>query len=113
MPSEVLIRRREARDLDSIVEMAARVMTQDRYPIYEPEEGLARFFSPDIQLAAWVAALEDRIVGHIALHSHATRPAMDIATEHEPSGHLAFVSRLITDPGMRSLGIGAALLDQT
>lgn len=111
MLGDVQIRPRVPDDIGGIVAVAERVRAADRYPIYDPPEGLARFFTAAEMLASWVAVVDDRIIGHVALHSRATDPAMAVVAGTDPTGPPAFVSRLIADPDVRGRRVGARLLE--
>lgn len=107
----VQIRPRRDGDIDGIVAIASRVAARDQYPIYDPPEGLAAFFTAPEMVASWVAEIDGRIVGHVALHDSATEAAMAVVAASGPPHPPVYVSRLLADPAVRGTGVGAALLD--
>lgn len=108
----ISVRKRAAADLDACVEVLAEVHENDGYPVNWPHDP-AGWLAPPESPAAWVALLDDRVVGHICL-SHA-RPG-DAAPDHWSSrtgtspARTAVVSRLFVSPEARGHGIGALLL---
>lgn len=106
------IRPRGEGDTNGIVAVARRVAAGDQYPIYDPPEGLAAFFTAPEMVSAWVAEIDGVIVGHVALHSRATDAAMAVVAASEPAAPPVWVSRLVTDPDVRGRGVGSALLER-
>ncbi len=98
-------------DLDELVAVARRVRDRDRYPIYEPTEGLGWFLTTPEPLAAWIARLDGTVVGHVAVQPGATRGAMRVVVGYAPDASAAYVSRLLVDPDRRGHRVGARLLD--
>lgn len=70
-----------------------------------------RFLTVPEPLAAWVAVDGGDIVGHVALYAETSLPVMRRAHEVVPDGSVAFVARLLVEPGRRRRGIAARLLD--
>lgn len=97
-------------DLDELVTVARRVRMSDKYPIYEPAEGLGWFLTTPEPIAAWVARIDGAIVGHVALQPSATLGAMQVVAGHDPDARPAYVSRLLVDTDRRGRRIGARLL---
>lgn len=108
---DMQIRARVPGDIDGIVAVARRVAARDQYPIYDPPEGLAAFFTAPEMIASWVAVVDGDVVGHVALHDRATDAAMAVVAASGPPAPPAYISRLLADPDMRGRGVGAALLD--
>ncbi len=98
-------------DMDELLVVARQVRDQDRYPIYEPRQGLGWFLSTPEPLAAWVARIDGTIAGHVALQPTATSGTMRLVAAHDPDADPAYVSRLLVDPARRGRRIGARLLD--
>src|SRR5262245_29264225 len=78
-----------------------------------PDDDFRGFLVARDALGAWVAVIEDRVVGHVALHRRSTRAVMRLATSATgvKSDGLGVVARLFTAPSERGMGLGRALLD--
>jgi GNAT superfamily N-acetyltransferase len=107
----VLIRRKTREDEAQCLDLLMQVHESDGYPLYVPED-VPAFITPEYELAAWVAELDGRIVGHAALHRASVDPTLAAAQRATglPAERLAVVSRLFTAPALRRAGIGRALL---
>jgi GNAT superfamily N-acetyltransferase len=105
------VRARTVEDLDALVRLARRVHRHDGYPPRRPGD-LRAFVAGDDAVAAWVAVVSGRIVGHVALHRTSSPEVMALARSATgcAAGELAVVARLLTDPAARRQGVGAALL---
>ena len=106
----VLVRTRNDDDLDRCVEIARSVHRLDGYPPYLP--GDLRTFIASPAICAWVAELDGRVVGHVALHRHSSLQVMALASAatRQPTDRLGAVARLVVAPEARRRGIGRALL---
>ncbi|MFJ5104296.1 GNAT family N-acetyltransferase [Streptomyces sp. NPDC088554] len=112
------IRQRDGEDLDECVRVLAEVHQDDGYPVNWPDSP-ADWLVGDGQLAAWVAELDGRIVGHLALSPAGEddlAPALwsggaDGDTDRD-AGDTAVVSRLFVSPSARGHGIGALLMSR-
>lgn len=108
------VRRRTDADLDACVRALAEVHTHDGYPVNWPDRP-ARWLAPRSQLAAWVAELDGRVVGHAGLSRGA---AGDVAAalwgrrRGADAEQAAVVGRLFVAPAARGRGIGALLMAQ-
>jgi GNAT superfamily N-acetyltransferase len=113
-PSQpVVVRPRTPDDLDACERLAAVVHQADRYPVFMPPEGLGAFLVSADAVGTWVATMDDDIVGHVALHRHASTAVMDLLTAVTGADHagIGVVARLLVSPAARRMGIGRALLD--
>jgi GNAT superfamily N-acetyltransferase len=106
------VRARIDADLDQCVAVAQAVHQLDHYPLYLPTDLRTFLDSPDAH-GAWVAEVDDKVVGHVALHRRTTAAAMDLASEtvRQPVDQLGIVARLLVAPSSRRQGGGQALLD--
>jgi GNAT superfamily N-acetyltransferase len=107
----VLVRTREAGDLNPLLELTHRVTASDGYPPRGPVD-VGGFIAPPQELTAWVAELDARVVGHVALHDTGAEDTMDLAgraTGRAPE-HLAVVARVLVSPSVRRRGVAQALL---
>ncbi|MFB7705023.1 GNAT family N-acetyltransferase [Streptomyces niveus] len=111
----ISVRPREAADLDECVRVLAEVHDNDGYPVNWPQDP-ADWLAPAGSPAAWVALLDDRIVGHVRLSpgrpGDTTPDLWSSRTGLSPAG-TAVVSRLFVSPKARGLGVGTLLLDET
>ncbi len=109
---ELRIRPRSVRDLSRCVRILESLHRTDGYPVSWPEDP-AKWLSPSGTLAAWVAEVDDRIAGHVALRgatADAGAGAWSAATGLPPN-RLASITRLFVAGRERGAGIGGALLE--
>ncbi|MEV3858939.1 GNAT family N-acetyltransferase [Streptomyces sp. NPDC050095] len=101
------VRGRTDRDLPACVAVLREVHLADRYPTDWPADP-ARWLAHDDAATAWVAEVDGRVVGHVALAAVA---AGDVAPGllSTPS---RVVGRLFVGPSARGLRCGALLLGQ-
>ena len=105
------VRHRTGRDLDDCVRVLAEVHEHDGYPVNWPDRPAGRLTQPSL-LAAWVAELDGRVVGHVGL---SRSDAGDAAPEPWSArtglsaDATAVVNRLFA-PRARGRGIGALLM---
>lgn len=108
----VLIRHRDTSDLDACARVLAEVHERDQYPMNWPADPVD-WLSMSATLAAWVAELDGRVVGHVVLcraeEGDATPPVWRERTG-TPIEDTAVVSRLFVDPAARGHGTGALLM---
>ncbi|MGW3288839.1 N-acetyltransferase family protein [Streptomyces sp. NPDC001002] len=107
------IRPRTDHDLSRCVEVLAAVHEHSGYPVNWPARP-ASWLTPDSLLAAWVAELDGRVVGHVGLSRSGegdVAPGLWSA-RHGTGTDTAVVSRLFVSPDARGHGIGAALMDR-
>jgi GNAT superfamily N-acetyltransferase len=103
-PSLVIRARTEA-DLDECVSLLADVHRLDGYPMRWPDNPADWLTEPGL-FAAWVATLDGRLAGHVAISRvEAGDPAADLFGDGAAS-----VSRLFVGAVARGHGTGAALL---
>ncbi|MGY3677085.1 GNAT family N-acetyltransferase [Streptomyces sp. TE33382] len=107
-----LVRRRGPLDLDECVHALAEVHERDAYPVNWPENPVSWLTQPSL-LAAWVAELDGRIVGHVGLSRSGegdAAPALWSSREGVDIEGTVVVSRLFVAPAARGHGIGALLM---
>lgn len=108
----VEIRPRRDEDVPALVGALDAVCTVDRYPPHVPGDLEALIATP-YELSAFVAEMDGRPVGHVALHPYTARAVMAAASEATatPVASLAAVARLFVDLGARGAGVGSRLLE--
>jgi GNAT superfamily N-acetyltransferase len=106
----VEVRRRTDGDLDVLEQLTARVRAADDYPTYLPDEDYRRFLTQPAQLAAWVAELDDRICGHVAVNPESSPAVMRVLRDAGIAGNVGVVARLLVDPDARRRGVARELL---
>ncbi|HEY1368693.1 MAG TPA: bifunctional class I SAM-dependent methyltransferase/GNAT family N-acetyltransferase, partial [Gaiellaceae bacterium] len=106
------VRRRTQEDLGTCVAVIEALHRSDGYPIVWPEDP-AGWLSPAGTFAAWVAEVDGRIAGHIALRAAAADTGAGIWSDATglPPERLAAITRLFVSAGHRGAGLGGALLD--
>lgn len=66
----LVIRERQDRDLPALAELLGRQQPQTRYPFVWPfPRPIEEFLKRPTELRAWVAELDEEIVGHVAVES--------------------------------------------
>ena len=100
----MIIRSRSENDLAECVAILAEVHHRDGYPMAWPDDPAGFLAKPGF-LGAWVAVVDGRVAGHVAL---APPGAGDAAAAL--SRDAAMVSRLFVSSAARGCGAGAALL---
>ncbi|MFE3991725.1 GNAT family N-acetyltransferase [Streptomyces goshikiensis] len=106
------VRRRSTLDLKECVHVLAEVHERDGYPVNWPDSPVGWLTQPSL-LAAWVAELDGRIVGHVGLSRNGAgdaAPALWSAREGVNIEGTVVVSRLFVAPAARGHGIGALLM---
>jgi len=112
--ARLVVREREPRDLEPVAALATEVQASDGYPGRLTRD-LRTFLVADDALGAWVAELDGRLVGHVALHAASLPVVMERAKQAlgaASDDELAVVARLLVDPRTRRVGAGRALLDR-
>ena len=109
----MLIRPRRDDDLTACTRLVREVHAADRYPRYLPAD-LTSFLNPANPYGIWVAELDGRILGHIALVPRSVPAAMELAAGAlgRSEDQLAVVARLFVSPRARGAGAGRLLLDE-
>nr|WP_234433491.1 GNAT family N-acetyltransferase [Streptomyces sp. NRRL WC-3549] len=106
------VRPRAGGDLDACVDLLAQVHERDGYPVNWPENAADWLVRPWF-LAAWVAELDGRIAGHVAL-SRTTpgdaAPGLLGARDGVVVEAMAVISRLFVAPWARGHGLGELLM---
>ncbi|KAF2210579.1 hypothetical protein CERZMDRAFT_85912 [Cercospora zeae-maydis SCOH1-5] len=107
----VQIRNREHNDLPACVRVLERVYAQDRYPVQGTAQAESFLSNQDIH-PAWVAAVDDKIVGHVAIGKAKTS---DVSVAlwretHQQDIAIAVLERLFVDPDHRGSGVAAKLM---
>ncbi|WP_411102860.1 GNAT family N-acetyltransferase [Streptomyces sp. cmx-4-9] len=108
------VRRRFDGDLDACVQALAAVHGHSGYPVNWPEDP-GGWLTPSSLLAAWVAEVDGRVVGHVGLSRSGTddlAPGLWGSREGVDADRAAVVNRLFVAPTARARGIGALLLAQ-
>ncbi|HEV2370314.1 MAG TPA: GNAT family N-acetyltransferase [Acidimicrobiales bacterium] len=99
-------------DLKPLVNIAGQVRELDGYPSYLPDDDFHRFLTRPEPVGAWVAVVEGRVVGHVALNSESHAGVMAVIREAGIDDEVGVVARLLVDPAVRRLGMGGRLLEQ-
>jgi GNAT superfamily N-acetyltransferase len=109
--SRLTIRPRAEADLPACEHLVRVVYELDGYPGHWPRD-LRGFVAQPDAIAAWVALVDDEIVGHAALLPDSSDASMDLAmtATGRPVERLGFVSRLFVSPDARRNGVGRTLL---
>ncbi|CAG6396350.1 GNAT family N-acetyltransferase [Streptomyces cocklensis] len=108
------VRRRTDADLDACVRSLGEVHRGDGYPVNWPDRP-AQWLAPPAQLAAWVAELDGRVVGHAGLSRSEEGDAAAALWNRRGgagAGEAAVVGRLFVALAARGHGIGALLMAQ-
>ncbi len=105
------VRARRDEDLDACVRLAELVLAADGYPPRFADD-LRHFVTAPGAIAAWVAASDGDVVGHVALQPRSSEVVMALASQATgwTSDRLCVVARLLVSPAARRNGIGRALL---
>lgn len=108
----VVIRERNDADLAACTALFRRTHATDGYPRYDLPDMAGYIASSDIQTDAWVATLDDEIVGHVALHVAEDDECSQIAARASdlPMDRLTVLGRLAVSPDARGLGIATQLI---
>jgi GNAT superfamily N-acetyltransferase len=113
--SDVSLRPRRDADVPLLIDILVRQQAQTRYPLRWPWPGdLVDFLRRESELEAWVAEIDGRVVGHVAIESVADDELGQMwATAHDvPITELRCISVLYADRRVARRGIGSALLAQ-
>ena len=107
----LIVRYRQDEDLEACEQLAQATHLHDRYPAYLGDSARAFLSHPDA-LGAWVAELDNTVIGHIALHPATSKAVMTLACEHlkVTADQIAVISRLLISPRQRGRGAGRRLL---
>ena len=107
----MIVRPKTAADAEELLTLALEVHRRDGYPRYLPDD-LAGFITHSSQDVGWVAELDGRIVGHVALHRAAVSPMLPVAQRATGLGpdRLAMLARLLVAPTVRRQGIAQQLI---
>ncbi len=107
----IIIRRRTDRDLDALERITACVRAVDDYPTYlHDDDDYRRFLTRQASLAAWVAELDHRVCGHVALNPESSPAVMRVLRDAGIVGAVGAVARLLVDPAARRRGVARQLL---
>ena len=107
----MLIRTKLTSDDDACVAVMEQTHRVDGYPRYWPAKP-ARFLRAHGETDAWVAELDGRVVGQVALHRAEGEPVLALAQEATglPSDRFAVLARLLVHPDVRGRGVGRTLV---
>jgi GNAT superfamily N-acetyltransferase len=97
--------------MDACVSLLEIVHARDHYPLLWPVDA-AEWLSPRQLIAAWVAAGNDAILGHVALnHARHNENGLEwLSSQSLVPGKVVWISRLFVAPEARRLGLGSKLL---
>jgi GNAT superfamily N-acetyltransferase len=109
----VIIRDRSPSDAGALEAIAVETHKNDGYPKYLPQD-LRSFIVDADAMAAWVAAANGALLGHVALHRRSAPEVMDVALSATGllEEEVVFIARLLVAPSARRLGVGKALLER-
>jgi ribosomal protein S18 acetylase RimI-like enzyme len=108
---QVSVRRRQPADLPGAGAALVEVHRSDGYPVEGVDDPVAWLLSPH-QIAAWVAELDGRIVGHVALSEpQPNDAAATVWTAHADNlaDDVAVLGRLFVHPQARGHALGEQL----
>ena len=111
--SDVVTRRRRDADLPVLTDIIERQQSETHYPLRWPWPGeLEHFVRRPSELEAWVAELDGKVVGHVAVQSVADDDIgrMWAAAHEVPVSALRCISGLFADRRRAGRGVGSALL---
>jgi GNAT superfamily N-acetyltransferase len=105
-----MIRTRTVADEPRCLALLREVRASDGYPVHLADA--TRFLQPPSELRAWVATVQDRIVGHVALHHdpRSTALAATCAATGLAPDDVVTVSRLFVAASVRRTGVARKLL---
>jgi ribosomal protein S18 acetylase RimI-like enzyme len=111
---ELVIRPRISTDIASAASALMTVHSTDGYPV----EGVAqpeKWLSPVGLLSAWVAVIDDRVVGHVAVAQPSTEEAVALWIERSgaSSDSVGVLARLFVLPEARKKSVGELLVRAT
>lgn len=106
------IRPKRAADAAAVARLVLAVHRGDGYPRYLPDD-LDHFMTSPCEVASWVAEVDGRIVGHVALHRADGDPTLPVAVRASGrrAHELVVLARLVVSPDARGQGWGRALID--
>src|SRR3954447_6664242 len=108
---QVNVRRRAQADLLEAGAALVEVHRSDGYPVEGVDDPTAWLLSPH-QIAAWIAELDGRIVGHVALTEPQPGDAAATIWNNRTDGrqdHVAVLGRLFVHPHARGHKMGEQL----
>ncbi|CAK1360195.1 hypothetical protein CB0940_06280 [Cercospora beticola] len=106
----VKIRRREHKDLPACVKVLERVYNQDGYPVQGTAHAESFLSNQDIT-SAWVAVIDSKIVGHVAIGKAKTSDlSAALWRKTHQDDAIAVLERLFVDPDSRGSGVVAKLV---
>jgi len=108
----VSLRERTGTDLDACARLVAAVHRLDGYPPYLPDNDFVRLLTEPTPIVAFVATVDDNVIGHVALHPYTGARTEALACERlgvEPA-RLGVVARLFSSVDRRRAGVGRLLL---
>lgn len=111
--AQVNVRERAPADVEGLVVVLGRVHEADGYPTVWPTD-VRRWVTGDGDYGAWVAEVDDMVVGHVGLARPAWPAGIEVwsAATQRPVERLAEVARLFATPEARGSGVGRRLLRQ-
>lgn len=116
--TDLLIRPRTETDLPDLTAVLAAQQSATRYPMRWPLPfPVERFVAREVDLAAWTAELDGRVVGHVAVQRvddvfTPGRLSLEWERGHGlPAERLGVLGTLFVDPAVRRRGLGRRLHD--
>lgn len=108
----VSIRRRTDADVEACISALRVLYESENYP-QGANRDLNYFLTNEKNQQAWVAEVNDEIVGHVSTSRIAHDPAMDLWKSLHPNDadSISLLSRLFVLPEYRKLGAGVKLMD--
>ncbi|GGO47918.1 hypothetical protein GCM10012287_21690 [Streptomyces daqingensis] len=106
----VSIRSRRDSDVASAAEALVKVHESDGYPVEGVDEPEAWLTPPEV-LQAWIAELDDHVVGHVALGHPNGEDAVSLWLDQSDSAEseVAVLARLFVAPEARRMALGRRL----
>ncbi|MGV9885350.1 GNAT family N-acetyltransferase [Streptomyces sp. NPDC003006] len=111
MKSDAIIRERSTGDLPDAASALVAVHATDGYPVEGVDQPEAWLTSPG-SIRSWVAELDDRIVGHIAISTPQGEDSVRLYVDQtgEPKERVAVLARLFVHPEARGRSAGERLV---
>jgi hypothetical protein len=95
----LIVRDRQDEELAACEQLAQATHLNDRYPVYLGNSARS-FLSHPNALCAWVAELDNTVIGHVALHPATSKAVMTLACDRlkVTADRIGVISRLLVSP---------------